>query len=770
MISSKKYDYIPLVEIQSNTHLKQKPLDHIVVFTNYPVDKELERLNENKGLGFSVKNVDIFEQTNYDLNLLVFPGEELKVIIKYNAMVYGAALIKHIADHLINITKQVTTDPGIQVSEIEILSESERNRLIYGLNNENAEYPRDKTIHYLFEEQVVKIEDNVAVIGMEHGGRSRRAEVSLTYRELNQKANQVARILSGKGVKADTVVGIMVERSIEMIVGIMAILKSGGAYLPIDPEYPEERIKFMLEDSGAEILLSTKDLRGKVDFKRKFYLEDKEICFEDNINLKEVSRSVNLAYIIFTSGSTGKPKGVMIEHRNVVSLMYIDKFDFDSNDVWTMFHSYCFDFSVWEMYGALLYGGKLVIIPRMKARDPKRYLDILKKQKVTVVNQTPSAFYNLIDEELKNPERELNIKYIIFGGEALKPAQLKEWKKKYLETKLINMYGITETTVHVTFKEIKDKEIESNISNIGKPIPTLKTCIMDKNLKLLPIGAPGEVCVGGEGVGRGYLNKPELTAAKFVENPYRPGEILYKSRDLVRLLSSGEMEYLHRIDSQVKVRGFRIELEEIENQLLKHNKIKEAVVIATEVPETNTYGLCAYIVSDREFRVSELREYLLMKLPDYMVPSYFVRIEKMPLTTNGKIDRKVLILNDEKLTTGVEYAAPENEIEKVIADIWKEVLNVDKVGIYDNFFDLGGNSITVIRLNSRLNEVLEMNIPVVKMYKYLTIRSFVEYLNRKETEEVLFNKEIEGIGTKEKASQRRQTQKMKRRKVERLNV
>ncbi|MCH7324069.1 amino acid adenylation domain-containing protein, partial [Solibacillus sp. MA9] len=418
-------------------------------------------------------------------------------------------------------------------------------------------YPRDKTIQELFEEQVERTPNNIAVVF---------EKSKLTYIELNKKSNQLARVLKEKGVGPDSIVGIMVERSIEMVVGIMAILKAGGAYLPIDPEYPVERIRYMLKDSKTKVILTKNTILKSIEFDGEIVdLEDEKISSRESYNLNKINTPQDLAYIIYTSGTTGSPKGVMIEHKNVVSLMFNNKmeFDFNEKDVWTMFHSYCFDFSVWEMYGALLYGGRLVLFPKDKAIDTEEFLKILKEEKVTVLNQIPTPFYSLMNKELASSEKELSLRYVIFGGEALKPEMLKEWIKKYPKTKLINMYGITETTVHVTYKEIGEKEINGIISNIGKSIPTLTTYIMDTNLKLLPIGVPGELCVGGEGVGRGYLNREELTEAKFVANPYKSEERIYRSGDLARWLPDGNMEYLGRIDHQVKIRGFRIELGEI---------------------------------------------------------------------------------------------------------------------------------------------------------------------------------------------------------------
>ncbi|NLD49227.1 MAG: amino acid adenylation domain-containing protein, partial [Clostridiaceae bacterium] len=432
--------------------------------------------------------------------------------------------------------------------------------------------------------------------------------------------------------------------------------------------------------------------------------------------------------IIYTSGTTGKPKGVMIEHRNVVRLMFNDKFQFDFNDrdVWTMFHSFCFDFSVWEMYGALLYGGRLVIVPEMVSRETSEFLKLLKEEKVTVLNQTPSAFYNLIKEEIKYEGNDNSVRYVIFGGEALKPAMLKPWRQKYPQTRLINMYGITETTVHVTYKEITDLEISLNISNIGKPIPTLTCYIMDRNMRLLPVGVPGELCVGGDGVGRGYLNREELTNEKFIDNPYLKDERLYRSGDLAKLLPNGEMEYLGRIDHQVKIRGFRIELGEIESKLIDHSEIKESVVLAQEGQDGDKY-LCAYYVAQRELTVKEIREHLLKDLPEYMVPSFFIRLDSIPLTTNGKVNRRALPKPQESINTGAEYEAPSTAMETELVKIWERVLGISRVGINDNFFELGGHSLKATRLIAEIHKELNVDIPLREMFRNPTVKGLAQF-------------------------------------------
>jgi amino acid adenylation domain-containing protein len=469
-------------------------------------------------------------------------------------------------------------------------------------------------------------------------------------------------------------------------------------------------------------------------------------------DLPHISQPGDLAYIIYTSGTTGQPKGTLVEHRNITGLMKTGKslFDYNEQEVWTMFHSYCFDFSVWEMYGALLHGGRLVLIPLMMTRDPRQYLEALRKENVTILNQTPAIFYHLVQEEIMIPTKDLSIRVVIFGGEALTPGKLKPWKEKYPETRLINMYGITETTVHVTFKEITQRDIDLNISNIGKPIPSLFGCILDQHLRLAPGGVPGELWVGGQGVSRGYLNRPQLTSEKFLKLAAKtreetrrkkkkvPGKkdfhmsYIYKSGDLVRLMDNGEMEYLGRIDHQVKIRGNRVELGEIERQMMRLQMIRETVVIAREDKNGDNY-LCAYVKMEQgnQLDISELREALLRKLPGYMIPAYFIFLERFPITATGKVDRKKFPLPaGHRPTLGNTYVAPETAMARAIVVIWQDILKLDNVGIHDNFFDLGGNSLDIIRLKSRLQELLKKEIHIMTLFQYPTIHTFTQYITQ----------------------------------------
>ncbi|MCM3738303.1 amino acid adenylation domain-containing protein [Bacillus cytotoxicus] len=659
---------------------------------------------------------------SYSLQLIVkeLEDENIELNFDYKTSEYTDEEIEMMYKCMMSVIETILKHEHLKINEIEMVTEEEKKQILYEFNDTNADYPRDKTIQELFEEQVSKTPDNIAVVF---------EDKKLTYIELNERANKLARELRSRGVKAGSIVGIMVERSPEMIVGIMGILKAGGVYLPIDPEYPIERIRYMLEDSKTKIFLTKNALLKSIEFDGEIVdLEDERIDLREVYNLDKINAAQDLAYIIYTSGTTGNPKGVMIEHKNVVRLMFNNKmqFNFNEKDVWTMFHSYCFDFSVWEMYGALLYGGKLVLVQKDTAIDTEEFLRVLKEEKVTVLNQIPTPFYSLMNKELSCETNELNLRYVIFGGEALKPEMLREWIKKYPQTKLINMYGITETTVHVTYKEIGEKEINEGISNIGKPIPTLVTYIMDRDLRLLPLGVPGELCVGGDGVARGYLNKKELTEQKFVTNPYKSEERIYRSGDKARLLNNGDIEYLGRIDYQVKIRGFRIELGEIENNLLKIDGVKEVVVL--DKGENENKYLCAYYVGEEEYSVGELREKLNKSLPDYMVPSYFIRLEEMPLTSNGKVDRKFLLEIEAEICTGTEYEAPRNELEARIAQIWQDVLGVSKIGINDNFFELGGHSLKATVVLSKIHKALNKNVPLKEIFKSPTIKELSAFI------------------------------------------
>ena len=618
------------------------------------------------------------------------------------------------AELLAGFTAHLTTT----LARVPVLPEAERQRILE-LAASPAAWPSDATVTDLFAQAVRRYGTRTAV---SDEGRS------LTYAELDARATRLAARLRAAGAGRDERVALLVDRSVDLVTAILAVVKAGAAYVPIDPELPEERMRFILEDCGARVVVASRPgAEGLASSAQWFHLDDPALWEGPVPELAPINVPSDLLYVIYTSGTTGRPKGVLIEHRNVVRLLFNDHFQFrfGATDTWTLFHSYTFDFSVWEMYGALLYGGRLVVVPRMTTRDPAAFVDLLIRERVTVLNQTPSAFYGVVAAESAQTKRAEALRYVIFGGEALDPGKLAAWRRRYPEVLLINMYGITETTVHVTFKEIGEQEIATNVSNIGRAIPTLSTYIVDEQLELAPLGVAGELCVGGEGVARGYLNRDALTAERFVPSPFAPGERLYRSGDLVRLLESGDLEYLGRIDSQVKVRGFRVETGEIETQLKSHPAVARAVVVVRN--DGGAAYLCAYFeprdgapAADRSQLADALRAHLARFLPDYMVPQHFVAIDRVPLTANGKLDRAAL---PDPLTVAVAPGtAPEaSSVEAKLRGIWDAVSGAGNVAADRSFFEVGGDSIRAIKMVGLINEAFSTELRIPDLYQHDTL-------------------------------------------------
>ena len=585
-------------------------------------------------------------------------------------------------------------------------------------------------IHHVFEEQAARFPGRIAAV-------SEGAE--LTYRELNQKANKVAHYLQQRGVGPEIVVGLCVERSLEMLVGILGILKAGGAYLPLDPHYPRERLEFMLADVQATVVLTQGQFAEWFD-----HTAGEIICLdrdwpaieqEDGANARALIFPENAAYVIYTSGSTGKPKGVIVGHANVIRLFASTQewFQFSRDDVWTLFHSCAFDFSVWEIWGALLYGGKLVIVPYFVSRTPEVFYKLLCSGRVTVLNQTPSAFRQLMYAEGKATHSVgPTLRYVIFGGEALELQSLKQWIDRHGDERprLINMFGITETTVHVTFRRILEADLRAQSGSvIGKAIPGVHTHILYDQFNLVPVGGTGELDVGGQGVARGYLNRPELTAARFVPDFFssEAGARLYRTGDVVLYTAEHELEYIGRIDQQVKVRGFRIELGEIEATIMQFPGIRECIVTAGD-DENSEKRLLAYIVARGGLNIEHLRSYLKQRLPDYMVPAVIVPMQHLPLNENGKADRRALPKPELKQVAAVDtYIAPRTTVEATLAEVWAESLGLCKVGIDDNFFDLGGDSIRSIKVRAKALEK-EIDFSLQQLFENPTIRTLAPHV------------------------------------------
>jgi amino acid adenylation domain-containing protein/FkbH-like protein/non-ribosomal peptide synthase protein (TIGR01720 family) len=637
----------------------------------------------------------------FDVVLEVTPaGNEYSLMLEYNSSLFVRETAERMLKHFTHLLEQACASPETSLATLPMMDEVETRQMLSFVNVPEPVFENLQCLHRWFERRVEETPEAPAVTFESQ---------TLSYADLNRRANQVAHHLIARGVGPDVLVGICIERSLNLIVAILGVLKSGGAYLPIDLSYPADRLAFMLKDAQAPVLLTENKLRSALpkDVANTICLDEAAaIKSEPDTNPTTKVTPEHLAYVIYTSGSTGNPKGCGITHRNVSRLMLATEnlYGFNERDVWTMFHSAAFDFSVWEIWGALLYGGRLVIVPFLMSRSPEAFYELLAKEQVTVLNQTPSAFRQLILAEESVGQKKLALRYVIFGGEALDMQMLRPWFERHgdRQPQLVNMYGITETTVHVTYRLLSKDDLNSG-SVIGKPISDLQLYVLDAHRQPLPVGIPGEMYVGGGGLARGYLNRAELTAQRFVEDHLsgRAGSRLYKTGDSARLLAGHDIEYLGRIDQQVKIRGFRIELGEIESTLSKHPEIRDVAVMAREdVPGTKR--LVGYVVASTAApEISVLRDFLKQTLPEYMVPSVFVFLEKMPLTVNGKIDRKALPAPEQQRPElGDSYIAPRTEAEKKLAAIWSKALRVEQVGINDNFFELGGDSILSIQIIS----------------------------------------------------------------------
>ncbi len=608
---------------------------------------------------------------------------------------------------------------------------------LLGLDRTEAFSSNNPTITELFETQAALYPQSTALISRHRDSSERQ---TLSYGELNIRANQLAHYLISRGVKPDMLVAISMERSADLVVGLLAILKAGGAYLPIDLSYPPDRLSFMLKDSNAALLLTQKDLINRIPQTKAdiILIDEFEFNSEDKANPTTEMRNSNLAYVIYTSGSTGKPNGVMVTHNNVIRLFESTRewFNFNENDIWTFFHSYAFDFSVWEIWGALLHAGKLIIVPYLLSRSPESFYELLINEKVTVLNQTPSAFYQLMQaEEVRGYKDKLALRYVIFGGEALNLAALKPWFERHGDSdpQLINMYGITETTVHVTYRPVTSKDINSG-SVIGVPIPDLHVYILNEKLEPVKTGESGEIYVGGAGLSKGYLNRPALTMERFIKNPFSDvnNGRLYKTGDLGRLLKGNDIEYLGRIDHQVKIRGFRIEPGEIESSIRNYKGIKDCTVKVHNYSK-DVILIIAYFVADGIVHFEDLKKYLRQFLPEYMMPNTFVKLDKIPLTPNGKTDFNALPIPE--MSTGSNNSGNGRkeftEVESLIRDIWINLLGYENIGINDNFFDAGGNSLLMGRLQLKINQAFNENVSIVDLFRYPSITSLARFITNK---------------------------------------
>jgi amino acid adenylation domain-containing protein len=685
--------------------------------------------------GIAVRDLDISAGVArpFDLHLYIVEEETcLRGYVSYNKNLIETDTIKRLINHLTNLLKAFVSDQDERISALPMLTEQERHQILVGWNDTEAEYPRDKCISELFEIQAEKTPDAAAVVFEDQ---------QLSYQELNERANQVAHYLKKQGIGPEALVAIWMERSIEMIVALLAILKAGGAYVPLDPDYPQERLVFMLEDSRACLLLTQKSLvedgrwtiengdsRSSIpstllttglDSRLKVVCLDREwetIACESRENLSSGVTAENLAYVIYTSGSTGRPKGVAIEHHSTVALLSWAQTVFSAEEMAGVLAStsICFDLSVFELFGPLTSGGQVIL-----AADAIALPGLVAASRVTLINTVPSA----ITELLRAKAIPSSVCTICLAGEPLTTGLVKDLYYQTSATKVYDLYGPSEDTTYSIFA----LRTKAGPQTVGRPISNTEVFILDRQRQSVPIGVCGGLYIGGVGLARGYLNRPELTAEKFIPNPFsdEPGARLYRTGDLARYLPDGKIEFLGRIDHQVKIRGYRIELGEIEAVLSQQPAVLEAVVVA----QNNALDkrLVAYVVHrpGADISANELRGFLKQKLPDYMIPSAFVVLDALPLTPNGKADRKALPAPDHSPRKMEEsYQAPRTPAEEMLVEIWTEILKLERIGIHDNFFDLGGHSLLATQVISRVRTAFQTEVALRTLFEMPTIAEF----------------------------------------------
>jgi len=647
----------------------------------------------------------------------------------YNTDLFDKATISRMLEHFKTLLSGIVANPEQRIANLPLLSEVELHQVLVEWNHTQADYSQDKCIHQLFEEKVQQYPNSIAV---------NFSNEQLTYQELNSRSNKLAQHLQKIGVSSEVLVGICISQSIEMIIGLLGILKAGGAYVPLDPSYPQERLNFMLEDAQVSVLLTQENLLKHFEgFSNPIISIDKDwgiIAQEKEDNPKSDLNSDNLAYIIYTSGSTGKPKGVAVPHKAVNRLVCNTNYiKLSPSDKIAQASNISFDAATFEIWGALLNGAQLVGISKDVTLSPHELALQLREKGISVLFLTTALFQQIARDV---PQAFATLKYLLFGGETVNTRWIKKILKHGVPKHLIHVYGPTENTTFSSYYCVEELPLAKSFP-IGRPITNTQIYLLDTDLQPVPIGVTGELYIGGEGLAREYLNRPELTAEHFITHSFNnnPKTRLYKTGDLGRYLADGNIEFLGRIDNQVKIRGFRIELSEIEAVLSQHLAVRETVVIAAEDVPDDKY-LVAYIVpnleqmptQDVQSFASLLRQFLKEKLPEYMVPTAYMILESIPITLNGKVDHRALPTPDTITFKNQDYVAPRSQVEELLAEIWAKVLGKEQVGIYDNFFELGGHSLLATQLTSRIRDTFQIDLPVRNLFETPTIEQLAKYI------------------------------------------
>lgn len=676
----------------------------------YPLHEKLDLKLESGQLAFS------FHRQGEGLVGKVTFARELASVLDF----------AQLGRHYVQVLQYFASDINLPVGQVKLLSAEERSAILSQSTGKTLPLPT-ATVCQLFELQAAKTPEAVAVVD---------AEKRLTYGQLNERANQVARLLQTEGVGPNQIVALMLGRKVEMIIGILATMKAGAAYLPIDPDYPEERVKFLLSDSGARLLIVESTYLPRTAWvEEKLCIDDESLFTGSGDNLGKANQLTDLAYVIYTSGTTGKPKGVLVEHQNVLNLTFglIDLIyqEYTAPLNVAMVAPYVFDPSVQQIFPTLILGHTLFMVQKETILTQNSLLQFYREQAIDISDGTPTHLSILLNSDPEERE-DLAVRHFLIGGEALYARVVQEFYAAFsgAEPKITNLYGPAECCVDTTTYLVDvDSMSKHKTIPIGAPMPNTQVYILDSQLELVPGGVTGEVYISGQGVSRGYLNRAELTAERFLPNPFDPAHRMYRTGDLARWLPTGEIEFIGRVDHQVKVNGYRIELGEITSVLLEYAPVEQAVVTVWEQTPGQKY-LTAYVVSKEELTVAVLREYLSSRLPGYMVPSYFVQLERIPLTSHGKVNYQALPGPERGLSNGVEYVEARNEIEKNLCAIWQDVLKIEAISVHDNFFEIGGTSILLVQMQAQVDKVYQGKISVVDLFEYPTIAEIAALIEK----------------------------------------
>jgi len=712
-IALRPYEHTPLATVQACSGVARgTPLfDSVVVYDHQTLDASLHM----PGRYFEYRG-----QTNFPLALLAYGDDgngQMLLRLEYSTQRFSDAAITRMLAHFVELLTQLAGGTATHLRDLNPVSAAERAVLV-GDGPIPTLTTRDATLHAGFARQAAATPQAIALSADTAAGR-----VELSYAELNRRAEALATHLRTLGVRTGQAVGLRVERSPDVVIGILAILKAGAAYLPLDPLYPTDRIAFMLDDAAVQVVLTQRAFATELSALpvHPVYLDEPLPPTTTEAPPAPPVTGQDLAYVMYTSGSTGQPKGVRVTHHNVLRLFAatIARFGFGPTDVWTLWHSYAFDISVSEFWGALLVGGRLVIVPQDTSRDPATFRALVQREQVSVLSQTPTGFQAFIDADQSAPPGKFALRYILLCGEALHLQTLHPWFDRYGDAtpEVINMYGPTETTLYVTYQPITAADLAAGAGSIiGKPLPDTRIYLLDSHGQPVPTGVAGELYIAGDAVAAGYLNRPELTAQRFLPDPFHGGR-MYRSGDLARRLDTGELEYLGRIDQQVKIRGFRIELGEIETTIAEHPAVHQVAVIDHE-DSPGDKKLIAYLVTDNPpaTLIADLRHTLHTRLPEYMVPAHFHYLDTLPLTTSGKLNRKALPTPKQERIEP-ESVGPRSSSEALVVAVFNEVLDRTDVGVFDNFFDLGGHSLMAARVMAKLSQMASVDLPLRNLFE-----------------------------------------------------